>query len=70
LRRFILRIDRDERDREKKRPPRYDNRCRNLTSEQIAEFKKKKIEPSIRFKVDGTEVIINDLIRGEEYYPQ
>jgi glutamyl-tRNA synthetase len=59
-----LKVRREEQSK-KNLPPRYDNRCRNLTSEQIAEFKKKKIEPSIRFKVDGTEVIINDLIRGE-----
>ena len=46
-------------------PPRYDNRCRNLTVDQIREFKSKNILSSIRFKVDGPPVIIQDLIRGE-----
>jgi len=47
-------------------PPKYDNRCRNLTLE---ERKKKELEgrkPVVRFKMplEG-ETIFNDLIRGE-----
>lgn len=46
--------------------PRYDNRHRNLTSEQIAEFEAQGRKPVIRFKIDDDRQIVwNDLIRGK-----
>jgi glutamyl-tRNA synthetase len=46
--------------------PRYDNRHRNLTPEQEAEFKAQGRSCVIRFKIDdGREITWNDLVRGE-----
>lgn len=45
--------------------PRYDNRHRNLTKEEIAEFESQGRKPVIRFKIDDNQQIIwKDLIRG------
>lgn len=45
--------------------PRYDNRHRNLTPEQIAEFEAQGRRPVIRFKIDDDrEIVWHDLIRG------
>ncbi len=44
--------------------PRYDNRHRNLTAEQIAEFEAQGRKPVIRFKIDDSrEIAWNDLVR-------
>ncbi|PIQ85118.1 MAG: glutamate--tRNA ligase [Candidatus Omnitrophica bacterium CG11_big_fil_rev_8_21_14_0_20_45_26] len=49
-----------------KRPPRYDNRCRHLTREEIQKKEQAGIRPTIRFKVDDTKpVLVDDLIRGQ-----
>ena len=46
--------------------PKYDNRHRNLTSEQESEFIKAGREPVIRFKINDQKLITwNDLIRGK-----
>ncbi|MBD2252879.1 glutamate--tRNA ligase [Nostoc parmelioides] len=46
--------------------PRYDNRHRNLTPEQEAEFKAQGRSFVIRFKIDDErEIIWNDLVRGK-----
>ena len=46
--------------------PRYDNRHRNLTPEQEAEFKAEGRSFVIRFKIDDSrEIVWNDLVRGE-----
>ena len=46
--------------------PRYDNRHRNLTAEQIAEFEAEGRKPVIRFKIDDDrQVIWDDLVRGK-----
>ncbi len=46
--------------------PKYDNRHRDLTSEQESEFIKLGREPVIRFKIsDQKSISWNDLIRGE-----
>ena len=46
--------------------PRYDNRHRNLTSEQVAEYKAQGRKPVIRFKIeDDQQIIWQDLIRGK-----
>lgn len=47
------------------RPPRYDNRCRNLTSRQIADFESRGIKECLRFKVPDRTIIFNDLVKGE-----
>lgn len=45
--------------------PRYDNRHRNLTPEEIAEFEAQGRKPVIRFKIDDSRQIVwKDLIRG------
>ncbi|MEH2141505.1 glutamate--tRNA ligase [Nostoc sp.] len=45
--------------------PRYDNRHRNLTSEQRAAFEAEGRSSVIRFKIeDGREIVWNDLVRG------
>ena len=46
--------------------PRYDNRHRNLTPEQEAQFKAEGRSFVIRFKIDDNrEIVWNDLVRGE-----
>lgn len=46
--------------------PRYDNRHRNLSAEEIAKFEAEGRKPVIRFKIEDHEQIIwNDLIRGK-----
>ncbi len=46
--------------------PRYDNRHRNLTSDQESDFIKEGREPVIRFKISDQKLISwNDLIRGQ-----
>lgn len=46
--------------------PRYDNRHRNLTSEQEAAFTDEGRRPVIRFKIDDDrEIVWHDLVRGE-----
>ncbi|AFY77168.1 glutamyl-tRNA synthetase [Pleurocapsa sp. PCC 7327] len=50
----------------RKQAPRYDNRDRNLTEEQRAEFEAQGRKPVIRFKIeDDREIAWNDLIRGK-----
>ena len=49
-----------------KRPPKYDNKCRKLTKEQIEEFEKQGMKPVIRFKNSGAgQTKFTDLIKGE-----
>ncbi|AFZ48233.1 glutamyl-tRNA synthetase [Cyanobacterium stanieri PCC 7202] len=46
--------------------PRYDNRHRNLSAEQIAEFEAQGRKPVIRFKIeDDQQILWNDLVRGK-----
>lgn len=46
--------------------PRYDNRHRNLTPEQQADFEAQGRRPVIRFKIDDErEIVWHDLVRGE-----
>ena len=55
-----------------KRPPKYDNRCRSISKEEIAKRIAQGIKPTVRFKVDETEsVLVQDLIRGDvHFHPQ
>jgi glutamyl-tRNA synthetase len=50
----------------RKEAPRYDNRHRNLTPEQIAAYEAEGRSAVIRFKIDDAKVITwTDLVRGE-----
>jgi glutamyl-tRNA synthetase len=50
----------------RKQAPRYDNRHRNLTPEQIAAFEAEGRQAVIRFKIDDDrEISWNDLVRGK-----
>ena len=47
-------------------PPRYDNRHRELTSEQEQAFIAEGREATVRFRIDdGATIVWNDLVRGE-----
>ncbi len=48
-----------------KRPPRFDNRGRFFTPEEIEARKARGIRPTIRFKIDDPQLALTDLIRGE-----
>lgn len=47
------------------KPSGYDNKCRNLSEDEIINNLKKGVEYTIRFKVNPEEIKFNDLIRGE-----
>jgi len=44
--------------------PRYDNRCRNLSPEQRETYEKEGRPFSIRFKLSGEKVVVDDLVYG------
>ena len=46
------------------KPPRYDNRCRELTDKQKIAFEISGLSYTIRFKVPDELVVFDDLIRG------
>jgi len=50
---------------EKKLPPRYSGKCRNLSVAEIAKLEKTGRKPVWRFRVPTGEVKFNDLVRGE-----
>ncbi|MGF1488554.1 MAG: glutamate--tRNA ligase [Prochloraceae cyanobacterium] len=55
-----------EEQRSRKLAPRYDNRHRNLTEEQKADFAAAGRKPVIRFKIDDDrEIVWQDLVRGK-----
>lgn len=46
--------------------PRYMGHCRNLTSEQKAEYEKQGRKPTVRFKVPANQqIVVHDLVRGD-----
>ena len=47
------------------RPPRYDNRCRDLSQERKNEFEERGVKPALRFKVPEKSLKVDDLVRGE-----
>ncbi len=47
------------------KPLGYDNKCRNLSKDEIQENLKENKEYVIRYKIDPGEIVFNDLIRGE-----
>ncbi|MBW4664513.1 MAG: glutamate--tRNA ligase [Chroococcus sp. CMT-3BRIN-NPC107] len=55
-----------EQQKTRNEAPRYDNRHRNLTSEQQATFASVGRRPVIRFKIeDDREIVWNDMVRGQ-----
>ena len=48
-----------------KRPPRFDNRGRNFSKEEIEKRKARGIKPTVRFKIENPELKMHDLIRGD-----
>lgn len=51
-----------------KRPPRFDNRGRNFSKEEIEARKARGIKPTIRFKVENPKVTMTDMVRGEVHF--
>lgn len=49
----------------RKAPPRYDNRCRTLTRDQIVRKEAEGVRPVVRFKIQDPELVVMDLIRGK-----
>ena len=46
--------------------PRYMGKCRNLSSEQVAEFKAQGRKPTVRFRVPADQlIVVHDLVRGD-----
>lgn len=48
-----------------RRPPRFDNRGRHFTKEEIEKRKARGIRPTVRFKIENPLLKVHDLIRGE-----
>jgi glutamyl-tRNA synthetase len=54
-----------EKQKARNQAPRYDNRHRNLTTEQKAAFEAEGRKPVVRFKIeDGREIVWQDQVRG------
>ena len=51
--------------RAEKRPPRFDNRGRSFSKEEIEKRKAGGIKPTVRFKIENPKLKMRDLIRGE-----
>ena len=51
-----------------KRPPRFDNRGRYFTKEEIEKRKASGIKPTVRFKIENPQLKMTDLIRGEVHF--
>jgi len=47
------------------KPPRFDNRGRNFSKEEIEKRKARGIKPTVRFKIENPKLKMHDLIRGE-----
>lgn len=48
-----------------RQPPRFDNRGRHFSKEEIERRKALGIKPTLRFKVENPQVKMHDLVRGE-----
>ena len=48
-----------------RRPPRFDNRGRDFSKEEIEKRKARGVKPTVRFKIENPELEMHDLIRGE-----
>jgi glutamyl-tRNA synthetase len=47
------------------RPSGYDGHCRDLTEEQIADYRREGREPIVRFRMPDGPITFTDLVRGE-----
>ncbi|MBI2167501.1 MAG: glutamate--tRNA ligase [Candidatus Omnitrophica bacterium] len=47
-----------------KKPPRFDNRGRNFSREEIEKRRARGIRPTVRFKIENPRLKVHDLIRG------
>ena len=47
------------------KPPRFDNRGRNFTKEEIEKRNVRGIKPTVRFKIENPQLTMRDLVRGE-----
>ena len=56
--------ERNERAKAERRPPGYDGHCRNLTPEQVADYQAQDRHPGVRFRMPGTTLTFDDLVRG------
>lgn len=50
------------------RPPRFDNRGRNFSPQEIEARKARGIKPTVRFKVENPQVSMTDLVRGDVHF--
>ncbi|MBI3307356.1 MAG: glutamate--tRNA ligase [Candidatus Omnitrophica bacterium] len=48
-----------------RRPPRFDNRGRYFSKEEIESRKARGIKPTVRFKIENPQLKMHDLIRGD-----
>ena len=48
-----------------RRPPRFDNRGRNFSAQEISDRKARGIKPTVRFKIENPQLTMHDLVRGE-----
>ena len=46
------------------KPPRFDNRGRNFSKDEIEKRKARGVKPTVRFKIENPMLKMNDLIRG------
>lgn len=51
-----------------RRPPRFDNRGRSFTKEEIEKRKARGVKPAVRFKIENPKLKLQDLIRGEVHF--
>ncbi|MDO8137697.1 MAG: glutamate--tRNA ligase, partial [Candidatus Brocadiales bacterium] len=51
--------------RAKGKPPRYDNRCRNLSEKEKRAFDAEGRRPSLRFMIPDKRIVLEDIIRGK-----
>jgi glutamyl-tRNA synthetase len=49
--------------------PGYDGRCRNLSPEERRAFEDEGRPRAVRFAMPGTDIVFDDLIRGETHFP-
>jgi glutamyl-tRNA synthetase len=56
--------ERNRAAREAGRPPGYDGHCRELTSEQLAEYEREGRKPVLRFRMPDRTITFDDLVRG------
>ncbi len=51
-----------------KRPPRFDNRGRFFSCEEIEKRKAAGVKPTVRFKIESPVLVLKDMIRGEVHF--